>query len=147
MRSFQIIRIYGCHLATFGHFIDDVNKEICRTLEGPQGSMLTDRASAGRYAATRLRSPDRDYETFEFSDVIGRPPIVFGVGHLPHETTRTICLGSNFGIVDGQEGVAGSRAAFDWFMNAMRGVEEFELTIVDPDITSHAAQFVAEESE
>lgn len=145
MRQLRLIRIHDNPTATFGYLQDEVRRELCRTMEGPDGPTVCDRAPAGTYTVTRRRAPERDYDTFEFTDVIGSDPIELHIGNAPHETERCICLGSNFGRVNGQEGVTGSPAAFRWFMDALRGEDAFELTITDPDPTPFAATHVAED--
>lgn len=145
MRSLRLVRLHRNDRATFGHMVDEQNRALCVTLEGPDGPTVSDCAAAGTYTVRRCRAPERDYDTFEFVDVIGSDPIELRIGNQPHETERAILLGSNFGSVDQQNGVTGSPAAFRLFMHALRGLDEFELTITEPDPTPFAANHVAED--
>lgn len=139
MRALLLIRVDHNDLSTFGYISDEKLKSICMTLE----PSAADRLVAGTYTARRRVG--EQYDTFELNALDGEM-VAFKIGNTPGETAGAILLGSNYGIVAAQHGVTESPAAFRWFMDALRDVDVFELTITDPDPTPFAANHVAEDA-
>lgn len=90
---------------------------------------------AGVYPIVRFHSPHFGYDVFQLEDVPGRSACELHVGNTVADIRGCIALGSNFGVVNGQDGVTGSQAAFARFMTAMRGIDRALLTIRDVEAT------------
>lgn len=131
----MIDRLSDTGHATFGQLIDDENRKIAVTLERPwlgnQRSVSC--VPPGVYFAHRRFSPKHGYEVFELADVPYRDNIELHIGNLAHrDSLGCILLGNRFGLVDGENGILESRAAFQRFMDIMRGQDTFRLSIIAP---------------
>ncbi len=101
------------------------------------------RIPAGIYLCARAVFHRGGYETFEVIGVPNRSHILFHVGNTEEDTEGCILLGTSMGpleVTDEDSGerrpklaVLGSRDAFDRFMNQLRGLDEFDLRITDPE--------------
>ncbi len=72
------------------------------------------------------------YEVFELDNVPGRSNIQIHVGNKVADSEGCILLGTEFGEIDGEHGVIGSRDAFAEFMRLLSGEQNFILTISNP---------------
>jgi hypothetical protein len=140
MTALTLTRISQSAFATYGQLSDAEQRQYAVTLELPWENNQHDVSCipAGSYHAVRRLSHlhggtgVHDYDVFELMDVPSRGAIELHIGNLPHDSKGCILLGSNFGTVNGQHGITGSQAAFARFMDEMRGVDAFTLTVTDP---------------
>lgn len=84
---------------------------------------------AGDYVCRRVISPKYG-ETFEVTDVDGRTHILFHWGNYPSNTQGCILVGTSH--APEVPAVWNSRAAHAEFMDKFNGVDEFELTVLNP---------------
>lgn len=101
------------------------------------------RIPAGTYICRRTVYQKHNYETFEITGVPNRNRILFHPGNTEEDTQGCVLLGTGIGpleVTDEETGerrrkiaVTGSKAAFRLFMGTLLGVDEFELTITDPE--------------
>lgn len=98
---------------------------------------------AGTYICRRTIYHRHNIPTFEVCDVPDRSRILFHVGNTEEDTDGCILLGRHIGVLSvvdeetGEErnkvGITDSRVAFRMFMDALEGVDEFQLEITDPE--------------
>lgn len=120
---------------TYGALADDENEPMCRTLElpwkhnQPQVSCIP----AGTYKCFRRYSGHFNCEVFEIGGVPGRSDVLLHPANYTSELRGCVALGTSFADLngDGVQDLAQSREAFDAFMERMRGVETFSLSIAD----------------
>lgn len=120
--------------ATRGQLLnDDGSVAVAATLEPSPPDI-----PPGSYPARRYLSHHFGYELFRLYDVPGHGAIELHIGNLPKDTHGCVLLGSSFGDLwtdDGtgpeklEPGILGSRTAFQAFMAAMQGVDEFTLEV------------------
>jgi hypothetical protein len=127
-------RLERNEFATYGQIVDDTEKVLCVTLERPWLDNAPNVSSipAGAFTFHRRLSPKRGYDVFITQDVPGRSDIEIHKGNLPSDSEGCILVGSRFGDLGTQHGITGSAAAFERFMEQLRGVDAFELTVVNP---------------
>jgi len=80
----------------------------------------------GRYVCRRVCSP-KFGDTFEICDVPNRSNILYHYGNFYKDTRGCILLGDSVNI--GTESICDSKKAFQRFMDALKGVEEFKLIV------------------
>lgn len=138
MREFSLARVTQNDFATYGELHDDTGATISVTLELPWHNNQHNISCilAGRYVCRRRYSVEHGRVLFWIDDVPGRGCVELHIGCLPSDSKGCILLGTAFGFVeypDGRkgDGVTGSHAAFDRFMNLLEGADEFALTITD----------------
>ena len=83
----------------------------------------------GRYICDRFNSAKVSGQTFLITEVPGRSGILFHHGNTAKDTEGCIIVGSEFGFIDGQYGVVGSKKAFLRFMDLFNGINSFALLI------------------
>jgi hypothetical protein len=108
-----------------------INKQLwCSTLEPGSRENKPDRSSipTGQYLCSRKLSP-KFGPTFEVLDVPGRSDILFHAGNVLEDTHGCILLAQYPGKLHGDRAVLNSGATFKAFMEIMRDVEIFHLTI------------------
>lgn len=131
----RIIRIDQNLRGTYGMLTTDDGKEICHTLELPwkDNAPRISCIPSGTYACHRRFSQHFQCEVFEITRVPGRSDILMHPANYTSELLGCVALGSSFADLngDGVKDLASSRVAFKAFMELMRGVETFTLTIAD----------------
>lgn len=133
--ALTIFRFEQTDFATYGRLEDAEHRQLAVTLELPWRNNMPNVSCipAGTYTAVRYHSPKHGYDLFMITGVPHRSAIEMHIGNLPPDTDGCVLLGSNIGTVDGHHGITGSQAAFARFMDRMRGIDAFPLTIIDPD--------------
>lgn len=101
------------------------------------------RIPAGRYICKRSRFHRGGYDTFEITGVPGRSRILFHKGNTEEDTMGCVLLGMELGTLVVRDEETGERRrkvavlrsgdAFREFMDALRGVDEWEVVVLDPD--------------
>lgn len=103
---------------------------VCRTLELPwrENQRNISCIPAGTYTCRRVISP-RFSETFEITGVLGRDHILFHSGNKTRDTEGCVLVGKtmNSNVCY----VSDSRVTRAVFMKALKGVDEFELTVLE----------------
>jgi hypothetical protein len=132
--SLTLRRLERNGFATYGQIVDDVEKAVCVTLERPWADNAPNVSSipAGTFTFHRRLSPKRGYDVFITQDVPGRSDIEIHKGNLPSDSEGCILVGSTFGDLDAKHGITGSANAFERFMDRLKGVDSFTLTVIDP---------------
>ena len=104
----------------------------CVTLEPPwmQNRPFISCIPAGCYKAVRCNSPKYG-NTFEIVDVEGRSLILFHPGNWPSQTEGCVLLGQYPAKLRGKRAVANSGNTFHRFMEQCKGVDSFDLFIVE----------------
>lgn len=122
-------RVAGGDDGTFGVLIEG-GTPFALTCERPwlENRPFVSSIPPGRYRCARTVSPHFG-ETFEVVDVPGRTHILFHVGNTAGDTEGCILVGSSFGVLGGRVAVLSSRQAFGDFMERLRGMDEFTLSI------------------
>lgn len=137
MRTLSLRRIEATDLAMFGTLADEENKSFGVTLEPPWRDNERDVSCipAGTYTAVRFPAGEgkRPYDVFKLIGVPDRDDTEIHIGNTIADTEGCVLLGSNYGVVNGQHGITGSQAAFRRFMDALRGIDSFPLTVIDPE--------------
>lgn len=78
----------------------------------------------------QLEGMDKPFETFQIEQ-LGHANILFHWGNWPqHDSDGCVLTGSHYGLLSGTWAVEGSIPAFESFMTAHYGVNEFELEVV-----------------
>lgn len=103
---------------------------VCRTLELPwkENQRNVSCIPVGTYVCRRALSP-RFNETFEITGVRGRDHILFHSGNKTRDTEGCVLVGKTMSSKVCY--VNDSRVTRAIFMSTLKGVEEFELTIVE----------------
>ena len=83
---------------------------------------------AQQYQCMKIHSPQFG-ETFEIIDVPGRSHILFHAGNRRKDTEGCVILAQHFGKLQGNRAVRNSGATFRKFMEIMKDVDKFLLTI------------------
>ena len=132
METVKIFRIDHGTEGTFGALTID-GMAFCVTLERmwlnnePNISCIP----AGMYRCQRVRSP-KFGTTFQVTGVPGRGHILFHAGNEERHTKGCILLGASYAKLSASDrGIANSGLTFQQFMEAMVGVKEFALQIVE----------------
>lgn len=135
----RLIRLTQTEHATFGQLVDADHAVIACTLELPwkDNAKGVSCIPAGQYICRRRFSPKHNCDVFGIEGVPGRSDIEIHIGNRPADTEGCVLVGSRFGAVRGDYGVLNSREAFGRFMDYMRGVVTFPLTVIDPYDQQH----------
>lgn len=123
----ELVRFIISPDRTIGYIILP-NKVKLLTLERPSVSNRenTDCIPCGEYICKRVVSP-KFGETFEVTGVPNRTHILFHKGNSPTDTNGCILVGMRKGGAN----ILESSLAFENFINALDGINEFELRIVE----------------
>ena len=84
---------------------------------------------AGSYRCVRRLYHKHGYWTFEVTGVPGRTSILIHSGNTEDDSMGCILVGESFGAVAQKVAILSSKAAFNEFMDRLRGQDEFTLTI------------------
>jgi hypothetical protein len=114
---------------TFG--VLKINKKMfCWTLEPPDNLNVKNISSIPEQQYICERYVSRTYgETFTVTNVPGRSYVLIHPGNIAKDTRGCIILGQIIGTLKNKRAVLNSGATFRAFMNIMRGVDSFHLTI------------------
>lgn len=125
----KIIRLEESFQGTFGVFLI-CSQVFCVTLEPTDKFNERNISSipAQQYTCKKIRSP-RFGETFEIADVPGRSHVLFHKGNVGSSTAGCVLLAQYFGKLQGNRAILNSGATFKKFMEIMKDVDTFNLTI------------------
>ncbi|MEA3313535.1 MAG: DUF5675 family protein [Caldisericota bacterium] len=125
----RLIRLEESSQGTFGVLLI-CSQVFCVTLERPD--LLNERnvssIPAQQYQCIKIRSPQFG-ETFEIVDVPGRSHVLFHSGNFVASTAGCVLLAQYFGKLQGNRAILNSGATFKKFMEIMKDVDTFNLTI------------------
>lgn len=120
--------------ATFGTFgiLKLCGSVFCVTLEPP--NILNKKniscIPALQYTCKRVISPTYG-ETFEITQVPDRDAVLFHPGNFRKDTQACVLLASSFGKLGNNRAILNSGATFKAFMEELKGIEQFQLTITE----------------
>lgn len=125
----RLIRLEESSQGTFGVLVI-CSQVFCVTLELPDRLNASNISSipAQQYMCKKAESP-RFGKTFEIYDVPSRSLILFHAGNLVSSSRGCIILAQYFGKLYGDRAVLNSGDTFKSFMEIMKDVEAFHLTI------------------
>lgn len=125
----RLIRTEESNQGTFGVLII-CSQTFCVTLE--PSDKLNERNISSipvqQYQCLRIRSPQFG-ETFEIVDVPNRSHVLFHAGNVLKHTTGCILLAQYFGKIRDKRAIRNSGRTFREFMEIMKTVDIFSLTI------------------
>ena len=125
----RLVRLEESSQGTFG-VLTICSQVFCVTLE--PSDWLNERnissIPAQQYQCIKIRSPQFG-ETFEIVDVPGRSDILFHAGNIIANTEGCVILAQYFGKLYDDRAVRNSGATFKEFMEIMKDVSMFHLTI------------------
>lgn len=127
----RLTRLEESPQGTFGVLII-CSQVFCVTLE-PSDLLNEQNVSsipAQQYQCIRIRSP-RFGETFEIIDVPGRSHALFHAGNIVKHTDGCVILAQYFGKLYGDRAVLNSGNTFRKFMETMKDIDIFNLTIIE----------------
>lgn len=131
----KLIRLDQNARGTYGILAEDDHKEVCHTLELPwrDNARGVSCIPAGTYTCQRRHSEHFQCEVFEITGVPDRSDVLLHPANFTSELRGCVALGTSFADLngDGVQDLAASRVAFKAFMELMRGVNAFVLTIAD----------------
>lgn len=131
MVDVRIVRVETCpYDGTFGVLKLD-GEAFCVTLEpySRDNAMSVSCIPDGQYVCRKYSSVKYP-ETYEVSNVQGRSKILFHAGNTDDHTEGCILLGQYFGKMrGGDRAVLNSGKTFKSFLDYVRGVDEFRLTV------------------
>jgi Family of unknown function (DUF5675) len=133
MRQAKIIRVENnMQWGSFGVLLLD-GQAFCVTLERPDQGNLPNVSCipTGTYQCVKVHSTHFGVDLFAVQNVPGRENIEIHFGNVDTDSLGCILLGSEFGTVNNQPAICGSRVAFDKFMAAANGDGAMELTILN----------------
>jgi hypothetical protein len=138
MKSMELIRVAYTDNATFG-VLKHEGIPFALTLERPWRNNENGKSCIpeGVYRVLRCRkSPDYGFKdspqfgnTFQVYQVPKRNLILFHKGNIDDDTRGCILVGEQFEVVKGEAGIAASKQGFEQFLDKLKDVDEFELTI------------------
>lgn len=130
MHTVRLIRLEEHYIyGTFGVLIID-GKVFCVTLEPPDELNKSNISSipAQQYTCERYKST-RYPNTFQVMNVPNRTHVLFHAGNFVENTEGCILLARKFGVLKRGRGILNSGETFKRFMEIMKGVDKFHLTI------------------
>lgn len=129
MPTVRLIRVEESVQGTFGVLII-CSQVFCVTLECPDKLNECNISSipAQQYQCIRIHSPQFG-ETFEIVDVPNRSHVLFHAGNVVKHTKGCVILAQYFGKLHGDRAVLNSGNTFKEFMEIMKNVDMFNLTI------------------
>src|SRR4051812_29312300 len=118
---------------TLGAIYNEQGRRECVTLELPWRDNQHDvsRIPPGEYTAERFFSPHHNRVVFRLIDVPERDFVELHIGNTAKDSLGCILLGLDYGDVNGEAGIIGSKAAFLSFM-ADHPEQRFSLTVIGP---------------
>lgn len=129
MPSVRIYRVEESYRGTLG-IVTICDKAFCVCLEPPDARNQRNISNIpdSQYTCKRVESP-RFGETFEVINVPGRSHVLFHAGNFVNDTAGCIILAQHFGKLYGERSVLNSGATFKKFMEGVKGIDQFSLTI------------------
>ena len=127
----RLIRLEESPQGTFGVLVI-CSQVFCVCLERPNEINERNISSipAQQYQCLKIHSP-RYGETFEIVDVPGRSHVLFHAGNTIDSTSGCVLLAQYFGKLCGYRAILNSGATFKKFMEIMKDINSFNLTIVE----------------
>ncbi len=118
----------------FGVLTDEQGHEVLRTLEHAYGPDFAPKVLTGEYtckrSAHRLHGMDHDFETFEVTKVPGHSGILFHWGNYNQDSDGCVLVGKHATLgPGGPTMIINSRTTFARFMDLLKGINEFTLTV------------------
>jgi len=106
------------------------NQAFCVTLEPPDflNKVNVSNIPPGQYLCKKVNSPQFGI-TFEIINVPDRSHVLFHSGNRIEDTEGCVILAQHFGKLHGDRAVLNSGATFKEFMDIMKDVDVFSLTI------------------
>ena len=131
MPTVRLTRLEENEQGTFG-VLTICSQVFCVTLELPDCLNASNISSipAQQYECKKTESP-RFGKTFEIYDVPSRSLILFHAGNLVSSSRGCIILAQYFGKLYGDRAVLNSGKTFKKFMEIMKDVDVFHLTIIE----------------
>ncbi len=132
MERLRLVRVSETTTATFG-VLTQAGEAFAVTMEPPwkDNAPNVSCIPPSIYICAATNSPKFGY-TFEIVGVHGRSAILFHCGNSAENTRGCVLVGEQFEKLDsGVAGILASRAGFREFMFRLRGVNAFEIEIVD----------------
>ena len=129
MKQMTLKRIAHAAAGTFGVLIDgDIPFAV--TVERPWLNNEKGKSCIpdGVYNCMRVMSP-KFGDTFEITNVTGRTHILFHKGNLSDDSHGCIIVGEQFEAVNGKPGILASAKGFGEFMERLKGMKQFVLTV------------------
>ena len=116
---------------TFGVLVID-GEPVCVTLEPYSRDNVNNISNIppGQYICYRYSSKKHP-NTFVVANVQGRSGILFHTGNIDEDTEGCIILGKEYGKIGNNWAVLYSKPAFKIFMNKLKNIKQFKLTIVE----------------
>lgn len=128
--SIEILRVQeDFNYGTFG--ILKINKIVfCWTLERPdiENEVNISSIPAQQYTCKRYHS-SKYPNTFEITNVPNRTKVLFHSANIDNQIKGCIALGERLGYLYGDRAIMNSGATFRRFMEEMKGISKFHLTI------------------
>lgn len=127
----RLLRVEESSQGTFGVLII-CSQVFCVTLEPVDWLNERNVSSipAQQYHCVKIHSPQYG-ETFEIVDVPSRNHILFHPGNLLTHTKGCVILAQYFGKLYGDRAILNSGATFKNFMQIMKDIRKFNLTIIE----------------
>lgn len=127
----RLIRVEERDEGTFGVLVI-CGQAFCVTLELPDklNTRSLSNIPPGQYLCKKYDSP-KFGKTFQVVDVTNRSLILFHKGNLISDIRGCIILAQHFGRLGGKRAVLNSGKTFHSFMNVMKDVNTFYLTIAE----------------
>ena len=127
----RLTRLEESPQGTFG-VLTICSQVFCVTLECPDKLNECNISSipAQQYQCIRIHSPQFG-ETFEIVDVPGRSHVLFHAGNVAKHTEGCVILAQYFGKLYGDRAVLNSGNTFRKFMETMKDIDIFNLTIIE----------------
>lgn len=122
----------------FGELLDENNRRIAVTLEhsydsGHGDGSYSSKIPNGTYACNRgqhrLEHMTKPFETFEIEKVPGHFDILFHTGNYNQDSNGCVLLGTSIIDTGKIHMITKSKAAFDQFMNKLKGINSFTLIV------------------
>ena len=125
----RLTRLEESPQGTFG-VLTICSQVFCVTLECPDKLNECNISSipAQQYQCIKMHSP-RFGETFEIVDVPGRSHVLLHAGNIVDSTSGCVILAQYFGKLYGNRAVLNSGQTFKKFMEVMKDINSFNLTI------------------
>jgi hypothetical protein len=143
VRDYTLRRVAESPDGTYGR-LEGHGLAVCTCEEEDrQNERGESRIPAGTYICRRTTYHRHGYETFEITGVEDRDRILFHPGNTEEDSDGCVLPGLDFGMVEVTDeetgerrlklGVIASKIAFQGFMEHFEGIDEFRLTITDPE--------------
>ncbi|MDD5532379.1 MAG: DUF5675 family protein [Syntrophales bacterium] len=124
----KIVRLETTEQGALGVLILD-GEIFCCTLQPDAADLKRFHIPAGKYICKRFHG-QKWPDTFEII-CEGHTAVLFHSGNIEEHSEGCILLGASFGRLKGARAVLNSGATFEVFMKRLKGVDRFNLEIID----------------